>query len=711
MNTIKRRSLPILAATLVILVPSFAQAATDNFLVSGLKEILWTLVNVVFGWMVWAGGLLLNFAVETYVVGFGRVFEESGLGYSINTLWAIVRDIFNLTFIFGLVYIGFKMIFNSGDSNAKRMLGSLILAALLVNFSLFITKFIIDFANIAATQFAQAFAAGSTGNYAVADSFMNLFGITGLWNTGGAGLSSYAGGAGFAYIFGTLFLYLIAAFVFAAGGLLLIIRFVVLNIYMILSPLMFLGFVFPGLKSVSNQYWEGFLGRAFFAPAYLLMLYFANQVLVNMQGVATAGSRNLAGAFASDNTSAAAANAAQSFESTIVFFIITAVFLISALVVAQKMGAVGASNAVAMGKRFSTTARKYTQQKVGGATFGAAAVAGQRTIGYGANRLADNNKLQGWAAKSKIGRAALGASRKVADSSFDARQVMGVGATMGIGTGKKGGYDTRVKEQSDADAKFAKSLSETKVKNSDGTYVNDDIKTRVRSDVERQKTDETTAYAKALKNKAETDRVATATEAALLAGQQKATTDQQALRTKIQDLETEKTKTILQPEIDRLNNEIEESKRSIIASETAVKKLKTDADKAKTDADKAKTVETQAEKDAKASAESRITYEKQLAFIASKEKDSKSIITGAPSAVTAMAAGVMGFGGLGLVTGVPVSRSFRNQNQESVDNLKKMYGEDGRALTKSKKQKESMRILAEQIKESGELPTAEAAKE
>ena len=127
-------------AVLVILIPSIT-FAEDNFLESGLKSVLWTIVNVVFGWMVWASGLLLNLAITKYVVGFGAVFESSGLGYSVNTLWATVRDIFNLTFIFGLVYIGFKMIFNSGDSNAKRMLGSLILAALLVNFSLFITKY------------------------------------------------------------------------------------------------------------------------------------------------------------------------------------------------------------------------------------------------------------------------------------------------------------------------------------------------------------------------------------------------------------------------------------------------------------------------------------------------------------------------------------------------------------------------------------------
>ncbi len=120
---------------------------------------------------------------------------------------------------------------------------------------------------------------------------------------------------------------------------------------------MFLGFVFPGLGNVSKEYWQGFLGRAFFAPAYILMLYFAHQILVNMQEVVAAGSQGFAKAFGTKN----AVEAANTFESTIVFFIITSVFLIAALVIAQKMGAVGASNAIAIGKRFAGSVGNNTK--------------------------------------------------------------------------------------------------------------------------------------------------------------------------------------------------------------------------------------------------------------------------------------------------------------------------------------------------------------
>jgi len=331
--------------TTVLVYPNLTYAVFDA-VASAIQGTLYFLVTTVFGFLAWCGGLLLNDAISSYVVGFGTLFETSGLGYSVNSLWTVVRDIFNLTFIFGLVYIGFKMILNSEDTSAKKMLGTLVIAALLVNFSLFFTKIVIDFSNIAAAQFAQAF--GSGAKYAVSDGFMKLLGVSSMWETS-TNIGKLDAPAGFAHIFGSLFLYLTIAFVFAAGGILLIIRFVVLNFYMILSPLMFLGFVFPGLANISKTYWEGFLGRAFFAPAYLLMLYFSHQILVNMKGVVTAGSKKIGDVF----TAKDAAVAANSFEGTIMFYILTCVFLMASLVIAQKMGAVGASNAVAIGKRFA----------------------------------------------------------------------------------------------------------------------------------------------------------------------------------------------------------------------------------------------------------------------------------------------------------------------------------------------------------------------
>lgn len=334
----------------------------QSVVLTGLEQVLWVVVNVLFGWLVWVGGMLLDLSINEYVIGFGDMYVSgtSGLGNTIDRLWVVVRDIFNLTFIFGLVFIGLRMIFDSSNSSTRKMLVYLIMAALLVNFSLFITKFVIDFSNIAAAQLATAFQVGGTGDAQVSSRFMDLMGLSHILDAAGS-FENMRNGSGMGYILGTMILYIIAAFVFLGGGLLLMIRFAVLNIYMVLSPLMFIGWVFPAAAGVTREYWKGFLGRAFFAPAYLLMLYLAQSVLVNFS-LTRNGSDGLADLFG---------NAApQSFAEVVPPFILTSVFLIAALVVAQKMGANGADGVISVGRSMTGKAKKsamFASAYVGGA--------------------------------------------------------------------------------------------------------------------------------------------------------------------------------------------------------------------------------------------------------------------------------------------------------------------------------------------------------
>jgi len=64
--------------------------------------------------------------------------------------WGIVRDICNLFFIFILLYIAFKVVLGlgSGKSDPKSLIINVIIIGLLINFSLFATRLIIDASNI-----------------------------------------------------------------------------------------------------------------------------------------------------------------------------------------------------------------------------------------------------------------------------------------------------------------------------------------------------------------------------------------------------------------------------------------------------------------------------------------------------------------------------------------------------------------------------------
>lgn len=423
-----------LAAFVFVFLPDITNAGLGDAIGAGIERILWTFVNVFFGWMVYIGGMVLNYGINEYVIGFGQTYTNSGLGVAIDKLWVVVRDIFNLTFIFGLVMIGLKMIFNSDDAGNKRMLVTLIMAALLVNFSLFITKFVIDFSNIAAYQLVDAFPK-KAGLADVSGSFLQLMGLSGIFNFGtdvGVSFSNTAQYSGLGYIFGTLLLFLVSAFVFLGGGLLLMIRFAVLNIYMVLSPLMFIGWVFPAAGNVTSDYWKGFLGRAFFAPAYILMLYLSHKILSSF--ATTSSGKSLTTMFTPGAT--------DTFASVIPPFILTAIFLMASIVIAQKMSSNGGSAVIsaqnAMMNKVRGTVRGAAVKSLNAGTYVVRkpARAGiNRTGAYLKTKFNDSQaKAQSEAANPKstktqkvkswlynnasVDRAARGATKKMEDTQF-----------------------------------------------------------------------------------------------------------------------------------------------------------------------------------------------------------------------------------------------------------------------------------------------------
>jgi hypothetical protein len=345
---------PVLLVLLILLIPqvSFATNAAEQ----AILKILWEFINATFGNLMGLGGYFLDYTITHFVVGFGFYYKNQGIGFAVDLLWTTVRDIFNLTFIFGLVYIGFKTILDSSDNSAKKALGMLIMAALLVNFSLFFTKSVIDFSNIAAKQFVEEFKSkdpNKPNEYDVSTTLSDHLGVQSIFSSKDSAVNELS----WSYVFGAMYLYLIAAFIFLAGAVLLAIRFIVLNIYMLLSPVMFIGWVFPSFSGVTKKYWEGFLNQAFFAPAYLVMIYFSTQIIKNLSSGVQG---NLANAISGTD----AAKAFDAWEGILMFFLLASGFLIASLVVAKKMGAAGATTAVSLGQKAQSKVRNYTQRAV-----------------------------------------------------------------------------------------------------------------------------------------------------------------------------------------------------------------------------------------------------------------------------------------------------------------------------------------------------------
>ncbi len=671
--------------SLIAIVAVFFMSTTSYVFASGaasafIQDMLWSLVNTVFGTILGLCGLLLNVGVNDFVIGFGDKFLNSGVGVAVDLLWQSVRDLFNLTFIFALVYIGFKMILGSDDSRTRSWLAHLILAALLVNFSLYITKFIVDFSNIIATEIVQEGFPPSGGANGISGYFMNNLGITSM--LGGADGKSLAPeitsgeNSAWGIIFGTAMVFIVASFVFAAGGIMLIIRYAALVVYMVLSPLMFLGWVFPNMSSYTSKYWSGFIGRAFFAPVYVLLIYFAHKIIdAYYQGGSAGGKVDFTALFAGNGSQVIAG-----FSNTLPPFILSCVFLILAVVVAQKMGAHGGNMAVSMGHRALGRVRSGVQTMAGGATFGAAGYVGRRSVGYAAQKGLDNDKFKSFAARNSIiGKGAYKATQAVASSSFDGRNVAGLGKSLNIGAGAKGGYKQRLEAQTKKDADFIKDLGEIDIDTPEAKAAIEKRAEELRVEAEKEKTDLTT-------KKAEKETETNNKKSALSNEINDLKKQEFSAGTKEEQDRIKKERERKETDIQKIDQEYEAFNKTLTAQMKDIQKKAADALK-------------QAETEKKYAHV--ITYMNELNkteqfFNKAGAKLSGGLIGstgGAYGGAAAFGAGSVGSVGLysaGVAAGGGVVSSYAYEAQRRRAALEKIYGKDG--MKKAKKENENKKI-------------------
>ncbi len=104
-------------------------------------------------WLFVSGWLLI---ISGYVFDILLVFtlESKFLKLDvIENVWSTVKDFANLAFILGLIYISFSLILNFNRPGSQRLFVRLIIIALLLNFSLFASRVIIDAGNLTALSF------------------------------------------------------------------------------------------------------------------------------------------------------------------------------------------------------------------------------------------------------------------------------------------------------------------------------------------------------------------------------------------------------------------------------------------------------------------------------------------------------------------------------------------------------------------------------
>lgn len=338
--------LPVFSAALILPQEVFAQGAAprpqvtvgnqgqaalqDEFSKMGCSSSLMTLLKLNFDCVIlniiWTFdnfllGTLLDWAVKFFDWSVQKNLGNVAGSIFVTTGWSIIRDITNLFFIFVLLWIALATIFNIPRYGAKDLLATLIIAALLINFSLAIGGFFIKFSNALAQSFWDAVKARGSVTLQMLD-FTNIqkfstqpltprspkaicndealqeyppsdtgiespeitaarsrveqaclgredmVGLQEAWERTDAKIKDA--------IYIALWLIVIIPiiiFVFLAGAVLLLIRYLQLSMLLVFSPIVFFFWILPDTRHIWSDWWNRLIKQSFFAPAFLFLLF------------------------------------------------------------------------------------------------------------------------------------------------------------------------------------------------------------------------------------------------------------------------------------------------------------------------------------------------------------------------------------------------------------------------------------------------------
>lgn len=367
----------------------------------GLTNLINVTLTQITGFLLYISGAMLDYSIHFSVVAFSD-FVQATEKFGVYDAWKIIRNLFNIIVVFILLKLSIQKILSGLDlpmigsfsaARFKRVIMSLIVFTLLVNFSFFFTKVLIDVSNIFTLQFYAA--TGSTPKASASDAFSNS-GISGQVMTvlglqkivakkgeltlgkqdvAESSLNTLATNTITGALLANIFI-VIAAFVFLQAAFLFALRTVALIILLFGSPLMFAKGVVGFLDGWSNKWWKLLFEQLFVAPIFMLMLFLT---LYIGNGVSTtigqsAGKDSMLGA--------------------VFTFVIMIFLLLSCTKIAKMFGGYSANVATSWGADVFGTV-------VGG---GAGAV-GRSTLGRYASHVATNDSWLG----NKLRNAATGA--------------------------------------------------------------------------------------------------------------------------------------------------------------------------------------------------------------------------------------------------------------------------------------------------------------
>ncbi|HRY62818.1 MAG TPA: hypothetical protein P5056_03565, partial [Candidatus Paceibacterota bacterium] len=312
-----------------------AKTACDTHWTYFNIDCLTWLIAEILGMVLYLFSLLLSLAVWAFDASINLSINDlhiyMGSDSSVVAAWKILRDVINMIFLLVMMYIAVGTVLQLEGVNWKKQIGAIIMAAVMINFSLAVTRIIIDTTNVFALYFyekAQGPADSKTGErQGIANLIFERLAVPdALKEDTGSLENSPSLGAIIVNFLGSILVLLSASYVFFLAAFLFVFRSVALIFSAIFSPLPWIGMAIPKMGGkLSSSWWDSLINNAVFAPVYTFCLYFAIQFILcapldKIQGGDKGGILPLG-----------------------MFFVITISLLFGCVMVAQKMGAQGMS--------------------------------------------------------------------------------------------------------------------------------------------------------------------------------------------------------------------------------------------------------------------------------------------------------------------------------------------------------------------------------
>jgi hypothetical protein len=325
---------PAFVIGLFVVITAVGLATTATPAHAGLTSFLGLVIAWVMHYIVAFEGWLLIKMVGILI----WVAQYNGFvnAMPVATGWFIVRDIVNMFFILMLLIIAFGTILGVERYNYQKTLPTLLLSAVLVNFSRTFCGIFIDISQVIMLTFVNGFSEAATGNFA------NAFRITQLMDTGTAPEGGNDDAVMMKLVAGWILAAVLIGFslvVITYMTVVLIVRIIYLWVLVIMSPAAYFlrGVPLESARKYYGEWWNMLIQRLVAGPFIAFFLWLS---LLTVAGGSTGGGILKSGGFEPTTGGTGETNGVEMGLFTgedLQAYMIGMVMLVGGITIAEKM--------------------------------------------------------------------------------------------------------------------------------------------------------------------------------------------------------------------------------------------------------------------------------------------------------------------------------------------------------------------------------------